>query len=150
MCGPARPPPRLTGGAAHTAVELARGLTVRPERMRANLAATGGQLVSERLATALAPRLGRAAARQLLTDASLRAANTARPLADILAEDPDVQRLLTPRQLSRLLDPADYTGAAAALVDQALDRARPTGRRPKEIPVEPHSNIDPIILGISW
>ncbi|MEV6384849.1 3-carboxy-cis,cis-muconate cycloisomerase [Streptomyces sp. NPDC051773] len=141
---------RLTGGAAHTAVELARGLTVRPERMRANLAATGGQLVSERLAAALAPRLGRAAARQLLTDASLRAANTARPLADILAEHPDVQRLLTPRQLSRLLDPADYTGAAAALVDQALDRARPSGRRPKEIPVEPHSNIDPIMLGISW
>ena len=53
-------------------------------------------------------------------------------------------------QNHRLLDPADYTGAAAALVDQALDRARPSGRRPKEIPVEPHSNIDPIMLGISW
>lgn len=33
---------RLTGGAAHTAVELARGLTVHAERMRANLGATGG------------------------------------------------------------------------------------------------------------
>ncbi|MCC9711593.1 3-carboxy-cis,cis-muconate cycloisomerase [Streptomyces sp. MNU76] len=111
---------RLTGGAAHTAVELVRGLTVRPERMRANLAATGGQLVSERIAAALAPHLGRAAAGQLLAAASLRAADTARPLAEILAEHPDVQRLFTPRALARLLDPADYTGAAAALVDRAL------------------------------
>ncbi len=46
---------RLTGGAAHTAVELARGLTVRPDRMRANLEATGGQLVSERLSAVLTP-----------------------------------------------------------------------------------------------
>ncbi|WNZ06323.1 3-carboxy-cis,cis-muconate cycloisomerase [Streptomyces sp. 11x1] len=111
---------RLTGGAAHTAVELVRGLTVRPQRMRANLAATGGQLVSERLAAALAPHLGRVAARQLLAAASLRAAEMSRPLAEILAEHPDVQRHFTPRALARLLDPADYTGAAAALVDRAL------------------------------
>jgi len=111
---------RLTGGAAHTAAELAAGLTVRPERMRANLEATGGQIASERVAAALAPQLGRAAAKDLLTRASRAAADTSRPLADVLAELPELHSLLTPRQLAALLDPAAGTGLAGALVDRAL------------------------------
>ncbi|MET8447970.1 3-carboxy-cis,cis-muconate cycloisomerase [Streptomyces sp. NPDC005209] len=113
---------RLTGGAAHTAVELVGGLVVHPERMRANLTATGGQIASERLSAALAPHLGKAAAKDLLTRASLAAAETSRPLAEVLAELPEVRRLLTPRQLADLLDPAGYTGVAGALVDRALGR----------------------------
>lgn len=60
---------RLAGGAAHTAVELAEGITVHPERMRANLELTGGQVVSERVSTALAPGLGKVRAKELLTRA---------------------------------------------------------------------------------
>jgi 3-carboxy-cis,cis-muconate cycloisomerase len=41
---------RLTGGAARTGAELAAGLEVRADRMRANLDLTGGQVVSERIA----------------------------------------------------------------------------------------------------
>jgi 3-carboxy-cis,cis-muconate cycloisomerase len=41
---------RLAGGAAATAAELAAGLTVRPERVRADLELTGPEVVSERLA----------------------------------------------------------------------------------------------------
>ncbi len=52
---PLREALRLTGGAARTAVELAAGLVVHPGRMRANLRATGGQIVSERVCAALAP-----------------------------------------------------------------------------------------------
>ncbi|MCF3131257.1 3-carboxy-cis,cis-muconate cycloisomerase [Streptomyces olivochromogenes] len=113
---------RLTGGAAHTAVELVGGLAVHPERMRANLTATGGQIASERVSAALAPHLGKAAAKDLLTRASLTAAETSRPLAEVLAELPEVRGLLTPRQLADLLDPAGYTGVAGALVDRALGR----------------------------
>ncbi|WP_406117801.1 3-carboxy-cis,cis-muconate cycloisomerase [Streptomyces sp. NBC_00989] len=111
---------RLTGGAAHTAVELARGLTVSPERMRANLRATGGQLLSERVSAVLTPRLGRTAARQLLTQASLLATRTGLPLADVLAGLPQLAGVLTPQEATTLLDPAGYTGAAAALVDRSL------------------------------
>ncbi|MBO1414768.1 3-carboxy-cis,cis-muconate cycloisomerase, partial [Streptomyces sp. FH025] len=46
---------RLAGGAAHTAVELAEGLRAHPDRMLANLHLTGSQIVSERVAAALAP-----------------------------------------------------------------------------------------------
>lgn len=105
---------RLTGGAAHTAVELAEGLRVRPDRMRANLALTGSQVVSERLVAALTPTLGKAAARQVLSEAAEEAARTGRPLVDVLAE-----RTELPPGLNT--DPADYTGAAGHLVDGALE-----------------------------
>src|SRR5262249_1606043 len=61
---------RLAGGAAATAAELAEGLTPFPERMAANLRLTGGLVVTEKLAALLAPGIGKAAAKQLLTDAS--------------------------------------------------------------------------------
>ncbi|WUH92884.1 adenylosuccinate lyase family protein [Streptomyces sp. NBC_00433] len=111
---------RLTGGAAHTAVELVEGLTVHPERMRANLAATGGRIAAERVSAVLAPRLGKAAAKELLAEASARAAREGRELADVLAELPRLRGVLDAQELAALLDPAAYTGAAGPLVDRAL------------------------------
>ncbi|MFF1412280.1 3-carboxy-cis,cis-muconate cycloisomerase [Streptomyces sp. NPDC058289] len=114
---------RLAGGAAHTAVELVEGLVVRPERMRENLMLTGSQVVSERVSAVLAPRIGKAEAKELLTRASAEADRTGGSLADILGALPKVKRHLTDAQIVRLLDPAGYTGAAPALVDQELARA---------------------------
>ncbi|MFE2108164.1 3-carboxy-cis,cis-muconate cycloisomerase [Kitasatospora sp. NPDC059463] len=111
---------RLTGGAAHTSAELAEGLLVRPERMRANLELTGGQLVSERIAARLAPKLGKAEAKRLLTDVSLTADREGRALAEVLGERPELAGHFTPREIAALCDPAGYTGAAGALVDRAL------------------------------
>ncbi|MFI7322022.1 3-carboxy-cis,cis-muconate cycloisomerase [Streptomyces venezuelae] len=111
---------RLTGGAAQAAAELAAGLVVRPERMRANLDLTAGQVVSERLAAHLSPLLGRSAARELLTRASQQAQDSGRPLGQILAELPALAGVVSGAELARLLDPRGYTGAAGALVDRAL------------------------------
>ncbi|GGP65828.1 class-II fumarase/aspartase family protein [Streptomyces sindenensis] len=113
---------RLAGGAAHTAVELAEGLVVRPERMRGNLRLTGSQMASERVAAALASGLGRSRAQELLAEASATARHTGRPLAEVLAALPGVAACLDPRELSVLLDPLGYTGAAGPLVDRALER----------------------------
>ena len=111
---------RLTGGAAHTAVELAEGLVVRPERMRANLGLTGGQIVAERLVAALSPLLGRAAARDLLTRAVEAAQRHDRPLAEQLGAAPELADRITRAELTRLCDPTGYVGAAAGLVDRSL------------------------------
>ncbi|WUH88533.1 lyase family protein [Amycolatopsis sp. NBC_00438] len=118
---------RLTGGAAHTAVELARGLIVQPGRMRDNLASTHGLIVSERLSAVLAPLLGKAAAKELLGEASQRAVREDRPLREVLDEVPAITGVLTPAALDGLLDPAGYTGAAPALVDRALGDDRAAG-----------------------
>ncbi|MCX4907352.1 adenylosuccinate lyase family protein [Streptomyces sp. NBC_00878] len=117
---PLREALRLAGGAAHTAVELAEGLIVHPERMLANLELTGGALVTERLMVVLAPALGKVRAKKLLTAASAEAEYTGRPLAAVLSQHPDLTTDFTPARLSELLDPVQYTGAADALIDRAL------------------------------
>ncbi|MCX3060310.1 adenylosuccinate lyase family protein [Streptomyces sp. GXMU-J5] len=121
---PLREALRLTGGAAHTAVELAAGLSVRAGRMRENLASTGALIVSERLAAHLAPVLGKAAAKATVAHASLRSAAGAGTLAELLGDVPDVAARFSLSELLELTDPAQYTGAATALVDRVLERAR--------------------------
>ncbi|AUA14840.1 3-carboxy-cis,cis-muconate cycloisomerase [Streptomyces sp. SID8382] len=111
---------RLTGGAAHTAVELVEGLAVFPDRMRANLGLTGGLIVSERLAAALTPVLGKGPAKELMSRASAEAARGGRTLGEVLAAAPELEGRYTPRELAALLDPANYPGAAGPLVDRAV------------------------------
>ncbi|MFF5567027.1 3-carboxy-cis,cis-muconate cycloisomerase [Streptomyces sp. NPDC012623] len=115
---------RLVGGAAHDAAELCGGLRVHPEVMAAHLRLTHGLLVSERLAAMLAPRLGRARADALVTEAARRAVGEGRPLGEILAAEPELADLgdetLDP---ARSADPTHYTGAAGALTDRALERS---------------------------
>ncbi|MDX6740392.1 lyase family protein [Actinocorallia sp. A-T 12471] len=113
---PLREALRLAGGAAEAARELAEGLVVRPEKMRADLDLTHGLIVSERAAAELAGSLGRERARALLEEASARAAATGTPLADAVAA-------LLPEGVAAFdPDPTTYLGAAAALVDAALTR----------------------------
>ncbi|WP_367303641.1 hypothetical protein [Streptomyces sp. YPW6] len=93
--------------------------------MAANLRATGGQIVSERISALLAPRLGSTAAKELLTRASSEAADTGRPLVEVLAGRDEVRGALSPVELAPLLDPAHYTGMAGPLVDRALTASGP-------------------------
>jgi 3-carboxy-cis,cis-muconate cycloisomerase len=110
---------RLAGGAARDAVELAEGLRVDTDAMRAHLGLTHGLIVSERLAVELTPVLGRARAKELLTEAARRARAEGRHLAEILAEETELKDL----DVEVLTDPARYTGAAPALTDRALERS---------------------------
>ncbi|CCK32337.1 3-carboxy-cis,cis-muconate cycloisomerase [Streptomyces davaonensis JCM 4913] len=120
---------RLAGGAAHQTVELVSQLSVDAERMRANTRITGGLIVSERIAAVLAPALGKAAARDLLNEASARSARTGEPLADVLRQDSRASAVLADAQPTcpaDLFEPEAYTGAAGPLTDRALSRKLPT------------------------
>jgi 3-carboxy-cis,cis-muconate cycloisomerase len=77
-------------------------------------------IVTERLAVVLAPVLGKAHAKKLLSTASAEAATTDRPLTEILLAHPELATRFTHAHLSDLLAPTRYTGAADALVDRAL------------------------------
>ncbi|BFO17359.1 hypothetical protein SHKM778_37470 [Streptomyces sp. KM77-8] len=109
---------RLVGGAARDAAELTEGLRVYPEVMREHLGRTHGLIVSERLSAELAPVLGRARAKELLTEVARRAYTEGRDLGELLAETQDLKDV----DLSLLLDPARCTGSAGALTDRALER----------------------------
>ncbi|MEV7979290.1 3-carboxy-cis,cis-muconate cycloisomerase [Streptomyces sp. NPDC086519] len=109
---------RTVGGAARDAAELAAGLRVHPEAMRRHLGLTGGLIVSERLSAELAPVLGRARAKELLTELARRTHTEHRTLPELLAEEPDLKDV----DLDSLTDPARYTGSAGVLTDRALER----------------------------
>ncbi|MEU3519404.1 3-carboxy-cis,cis-muconate cycloisomerase [Streptomyces sp. NPDC006654] len=109
---------RTVGGAARDTAELTEGLRVRPEAMREHLGLTEGLIVSERLSAELTPVLGRARAKELLTELARRTHAEHRTLRELLAEETELQGL----DLDDLTDPARYTGAAGVLTDRALER----------------------------
>jgi 3-carboxy-cis,cis-muconate cycloisomerase len=128
---------RLTGSAASWAAELLAGLEVDPARMRANLDASGGLPMAESVAALLAPALGRLPAHDLVAEASAAAAQSRRPLRDVLlspggAADKLRSAGVTAAQVEAALDPAGHIGSAAAFTDAALAAHR---RRAAEIPV---------------
>ncbi|MGW4022743.1 3-carboxy-cis,cis-muconate cycloisomerase [Streptomyces sp. NPDC005009] len=109
---------RLVGGAARDAAELTEGLRVHPDTMREHLGLTHGLIVSERLSAELAPVLGRARAKELLTELARRAYEEGRDLGELLALEPELKGV----DLTEATDPARYTGSAGALTDRALER----------------------------
>ncbi|MFE2431126.1 3-carboxy-cis,cis-muconate cycloisomerase [Streptomyces sp. NPDC059373] len=122
---PLREALRLVGGAARDAAELAEGLRVHPHRMRDNLDATDGLIVSEHLAAAFTALIGRGEAKSALARAARRAVEEGLELDEALLEEPALAGVLPKERLRELTDPVNYLGSAGALVDRALRRAAP-------------------------
>ena len=115
---------RLAGGAAGRARETAAGLGVDVERMRANLDATGGVIMSERVVPALARCLGRSEAQRLVQRAAQRSAASGRTFAEVLVDDPVIAGVLPAQEIGTLLDPEGYLGSSDVLIDRALELYR--------------------------
>jgi 3-carboxy-cis,cis-muconate cycloisomerase len=111
---------RLTGSSAGLTRELVSGLRVDPERMRDDMDLTGGLVMSESVAAALAPSLGRADAQKLVEQAARESVDSGRGLRDVLLELPEVSDGLGAEGLDAALDPRGYLGAARELIDRAL------------------------------
>src|SRR5271166_2753206 len=107
-------------GALHQARFLLGGLIVDTGRMAKNLAMTHGLIVAEAVMMGLAPYTGRTEAHDLVYDACRVAIETDRPLLDVLLETPAVAGPLGAEKLRALTDPANYLGAAPAMVDRVL------------------------------
>ena len=93
---------RSTGSAVAWLRDSLEGLEPDPVRMRANLDATGGRMLAERVK-------GEVAADDL--ERALQAEDFAAAVAQLVGEE----------RAAELLDPAAYLGSAAELVDRALD-----------------------------
>jgi len=113
-----------TGGAAAAVREVVEGVEVRPDRMRANLDATGGLILAEAVSTALGEHVGRGEAHELVGAAARRATEAGRTFRDELLDDAEISSHLSAEDVDRALDPAAYLGAADAFVERALERYR--------------------------
>jgi 3-carboxy-cis,cis-muconate cycloisomerase len=114
----------LASGAVFQMRNVIEGLHVDAERMRANLDATGGLVYAEAVSAALANKIGRNTARQLVENACRRAVEERRHLQEAAAGDAEIAKLLSATELKSLFDPHEHVRAAARLVDQSLAAAR--------------------------
>jgi 3-carboxy-cis,cis-muconate cycloisomerase len=102
--------------------EVVAELQVFPERMRANLDGDGGMVMAEAVMIALAPRLGRLRAHELVSEICREARRQGLQLADALPASLGPELLETVSPLADLLAPDAYLGEAEAIVDAAVTR----------------------------
>jgi 3-carboxy-cis,cis-muconate cycloisomerase len=113
----------LCSGGLSLARGVIRGLHVDEERMRRNLELTRGLIASEAVMMRLARAVGRAAAHEILYEASMKAFEQDMPLRDVLEQTAAVRAALTTEELDRLLDPVNYLGESQASVDRILEKS---------------------------
>ena len=110
----------VTSGALAAVVDIAEGLEVDVARMRANLDTTGGLIMAEAVAFALAEKVGKSEAHRLVEVLSKKAVAEKKHLRDVLVEDAKVKAQLTAETITSLLEPMNYQGTSQALIDRLL------------------------------
>jgi 3-carboxy-cis,cis-muconate cycloisomerase len=111
---------RLTAGALHHLTTTVSELELDPERMRQNLDVTHGLIFAEAVAMALADKMPRTEAHEIVQLACKRAQTTRRDLRSVLAQDTIVKANLSDAELDRLFTPANYLGVADQFIDRVL------------------------------
>ena len=120
----------VTSGAVNAIADIAQGLEVDSERMRANIDETHGLIMAEAVSLALAAKLGKPEAHKLVEEASRKALAAKRSLHDVLAEDDRVKLSLSVGELAKLFEPATYQGSAQTFVDRIIGSLQNrTGKR---------------------
>jgi 3-carboxy-cis,cis-muconate cycloisomerase len=119
----------LTAGALHQLTDAVAGLDIDVEKMRKNVDLTNGLIFAEAVQMALAGKMGRMAAHELLERASKRVQAEGHHLRDVLKNDVTVKQYLNGEELQRLFEPEEYLGVAQQFIDRAL--AAHTALRPK-------------------
>ncbi len=111
----------VTSGALASVVDIAEGLEVDVARMRVNLDATGGLIMAEAVAMALAEKIGKAEAHHLVEAAGKKAvAEKKKGLRDVLTGDARVTAHLSAEKIATLFEPMAYQGVSQVLIDRLL------------------------------
>ncbi len=117
----------LSAGALHQMAEIVPKLEIDAERMKANLEATHGLIFAEAIAMALAAKMGRVAAHEVVESACERAWKEKRHLRDVIFSDDQVKTHLSSDDLDALFDPRRYLGAAEEFVDRVVAASKRGG-----------------------
>jgi 3-carboxy-cis,cis-muconate cycloisomerase len=108
-------------GALAGAGRVMAGLSVYPERMRANLAGEGGTIMAEAAMMAVAGVVGRTDAHELVSEASATARSEGLSLRETRERTLDPAILGALPTLDDVLDPDSYLGETDAIVRAAID-----------------------------
>jgi 3-carboxy-cis,cis-muconate cycloisomerase len=134
----------MTSGALDAVVAIAEAMEIDVERMRENLEISGGRVMSEALAFALAEKMGWTEAHRLVQELVRRSDEERRPLKDTLAADLRVKSQLSSTEIEKLFVPLTYQGSAQQFIDRLVmaTQGRPA-RRAEARPPEPRLPVTP-------
>lgn len=113
----------LTGDMLTRLIVILSGLTLKPERMRANLTITGGLIMSEAIMLSLGKSIGRQCAHEIVHDAAQATVARRQSFRQALEENVLVSQHLNVAQLDKLIEPESYVGLSARLSAQAAEHA---------------------------
>jgi 3-carboxy-cis,cis-muconate cycloisomerase len=113
-----------TAGASVAALaDVFAGLTVSPERMRANIERTNGAVFAERVVMLATVHASKDAAQALVAAALARSRETGQRLDEVLKTLPEASALLSPEQIASIAVPEDYLGAAEVFRQKLLSES---------------------------
>lgn len=112
----------VASGGLRAARDALEGLEVRPGVMRKVLDVTGGLIVAEAVMMGLAPHVGRQVAHDVVYDCCRSALTDGTSFLDALASKPEIANVMGREDLEKLIDPANYLGAAPAMTKRLLER----------------------------
>ncbi len=111
-------------GALAGVADIGERLEVDNERMRATLEATNGLIMAEAVAQALAGRLGRPIADQVMEESVHKMRAEKRHLRDIVGEDERVTLMMTPGEIAVLFEPLSYQGVSQTFIERLVASAQ--------------------------
>jgi 3-carboxy-cis,cis-muconate cycloisomerase len=114
----------VVSGALAGVVAIGEGLEIDNERMRANLDATRGLIMAESVLVALAGKLGKPVAHQVVEEAIQKAVAEKRHLQEVLGEDERVTLLMNPGEVARLFEPPTFQGVAQTFIERLVASAQ--------------------------
>ena len=117
----------MTGAILAQTKYILAGLEVHSEKMRSNLDLLGGFLLSERVMFALADKVGKQSAHELVYEVAMRGISEGVTFEQALMADPRVKQAIGMDELKALLDPTTYVGHAPAIVERVLAETRASG-----------------------
>jgi 3-carboxy-cis,cis-muconate cycloisomerase len=114
---------RLAAAALAYSIEIAEGLKVDSGHMQRNFDELHGSTLSEAVSAALAAKMGRSAAHELLRTATKRASGEHGDLGEVLKQMPEVTAYLSNSEIDRLMDPRAYLGSTQRFIANVLGEA---------------------------
>jgi len=114
----------LVGGAAHTVAALAPRLDVDAERMRQNLDETHGLIFAEAVSMALAKKIGKAKAHDVVEATCNTSRKDGRHLRDVVDDEPSINKHFSMEEIDALFDAQNYLGLAEEFVDRVVEASK--------------------------
>ncbi|MGH8597194.1 MAG: 3-carboxy-cis,cis-muconate cycloisomerase, partial [Gammaproteobacteria bacterium] len=113
---------RLAAGSLHHMVVIVDDLAIDAALMQAHVTAVPGILFSEAVANALATKLGKTEAHNLVANLSLEALRTGQHLRALIIAEYSLRPHFRAAELEQMFDVEHALGASDALIDQVLAR----------------------------